>query len=464
MHQYVDSSTRLLDVLAKASLFLTIVWMGSIFIRKRSAAAQHRWWTLGFVGCLFVPVVSFVAPTWTPPLIPTRVQIGGAPNDGMTTGSVRTELTAEDSNGAGFLVGVTHRRDAVPRTTQTMSRTARPSSDEIQDNLGQTPNVGSDVGRARLGTAFLSTAVEFSRSRMLTILWGIGAGIVLLRSVSQHWSLNRMLRRCTKLVDTDWAALLRETAQMLGVHGKVELLEHKAAHSPVSAGVWHPVVILPSDAKNWSGERRRLVLLHELAHVARRDVLSQTVARLGCALHWFNPLAWYGLLQMRKLRETACDDLVLSCGQQPAGYADVLLDIARSYRHQINATAVGMAHSNNVESRIMAILDTTRRHVSLSRTAARALFAIAAALVCLVGTARFRAQAETPTAAAKKETEHAEKANESADVNLRDMRIRILDDEGKPLEGAMLTVGVWYPKNYDGYRTPKQHTATRRPN
>ena len=222
-------------------------------------------------------------------------------------------------------------------------------------------------------------------------------------------------------------------------------------------------MVLPEDARNWNRERRRLVLLHELAHVARRDVLAQTLAGLGCGLQWFNPLAWYGLLQMRKLRELACDDMVLSCGQQPTGYADVLLDIARSYRHQTYANAVGMAHCSDVESRIMAILDRTRRHVSLSHTAARMLFAFAAALVCLIGSAQFRSQAETPDekpgGVIAKDKKTAKPVDESGDENLRTMRIRILDEEGQPLAGALLRVGTWYVDGYDGYRVPKEHHA-----
>ena len=158
-------------------------------------------------------------------------------------------------------------------------------------------------------------------------------------------------------------------------------------------------------------------------------MLAQTLAGLGCGLHWFNPLAWYGLLQMRNLRELTCDDLVLSCGQQPAGYADVLLDIARSYRHQTYATAVGMAHSNNVESRIMAVLDKTRRHVRLSRAAARTLFVFAAALVCLVGTAQFRTQAGSPVSAAEEE-KVAEPAAEAEEAD--ELPAWLTDKEEKP--------------------------------
>ncbi|KAA5542688.1 redoxin family protein [Roseiconus nitratireducens] len=454
MHQNVILSTWLLDVFVKASLFLAIVWLGSLVLRKRSAAAQHRWWTLGFVGCLLIPVVSVVSPGWTPACIPAWMQIGAEPQVSTIANSEPPAVFSSPRNDGSLpFIEVRQQRPVV-------TRASRPPAEERGSSMprGQ-ESPGSEVAPAASATASLASSFAFSWSRMLVIVWGTGAGIILLRAVWRHWLLNRMLGRCTRLMDEDWIGLLSETSRMLGVRGRVQLLEHPEAHSPVSSGVWHPAVILPNDARCWSLERRRLVLLHELAHVARRDVLAQTVARLAFGLYWFHPLAWYGLLQMRKLRETACDDLVLSCGQQPAGYADVLLDIARSYRHQANATAVGMAHSSNVESRIMAILDSTRRHVSLSRTSARMLFAFAAALVCLVGTAEFQTRAQTPSSDTEKETESETQASDSADASLRDMRIRILDDQGKPLEGAMLQIGVWYAEGYDGYRTPKQHTA-----
>ena len=224
-----------------------------------------------------------------------------------------------------------------------------------------------------------------------------GIAVCWLRSFWQHILLKRILNGCVQLENSQWNKLLSTCSESLGLHQEVSLFQHKSAHSPVSTGLWNPAVILPNDAKGWDVDRRRLVLLHELAHVQRRDVLTQTLAGIACGLYWFNPLCWYGLFQMRKFRELACDDLVLSCDQQPSGYADVLLGIARSYRHQSYSTAVGMAHSTNVESRIMAILDKTRRRVSLSRTAARLLLVSAAALVCLVGTAQLRSQAEPPS-------------------------------------------------------------------
>lgn len=458
MHPHVDSPTWLLDIFAKAFLLLAIVAIGSMFIRKRSAAAQHRWWALGFVGCLTLPVFSLVAPTWTPPL-PALLQNGMPAVDKTHASQTETDAVA----GIAVRTIVDQRPSGVAREKHALP-TPQPTAGKLTKSTPPRPTlIVAKSTTTASPSANEQPSSKFSWTTLVLIVWSIGVALILLRIVRQHWLLHRMLRRCKRLQDDDWTELLNESTRMLGIHGTVDLLECQDAHSPLAAGHWRPVVILPKNARTWDRARRRLVLLHELAHVARRDVLSQAIARFGCALQWFNPLAWYGLLQMRRLRELACDDLVLSCGHQPAGYADVLLDIARSYRHPTYATAVGMARSNDVESRIMAILDRTRRHVMLSRTAARMLFACVAALVCLVGTAQFRTQAQSPAATTAAVAEKEKASNVLTDAagsdDLRSMRIRILDDEGRPLQGAMLTVGVWYPEDYDGFRTAKQHTA-----
>ena len=51
--------------------------------------------------------------------------------------------------------------------------------------------------------------------------------------------------------------------------------------------------MLPATARQWSDEQLRSVLLHELAHIKRRDTVVQLLAQIACALHWFNPLVWF---------------------------------------------------------------------------------------------------------------------------------------------------------------------------
>ena len=95
-------------------------------------------------------------------------------------------------------------------------------------------------------------------------------------------------------------------------------------------GVLRPTVLLPEEARTWSGERRRVVLLHELAHVLRGDAATHLLARTALALHWWNPLAWTMWREFLKERERATDDLVLGAGTAASDYAGHLLEIART--------------------------------------------------------------------------------------------------------------------------------------
>ena len=58
-------SLLLIDAAVKACLLLAVTMSASWLVRSRSAAASHRIWTLGFAGCLLIPVISLLAPAWS---------------------------------------------------------------------------------------------------------------------------------------------------------------------------------------------------------------------------------------------------------------------------------------------------------------------------------------------------------------------------------------------------------------
>ena len=131
---------------------------------------------------------------------------------------------------------------------------------------------------------------------------------------------------------------------------------------PFACGVLNPTVVLPIECNDWSAERRTAVLLHELAHVRRRDLLGHTLGRVACAVYWFHPLVWTAARRLRSESERACDDLALTCGTGAADYAEHLLDIVTSVRRdRTSLVALARARRKEFEGRRLAILDPQRR-------------------------------------------------------------------------------------------------------
>ena len=137
------------------------------------------------------------------------------------------------------------------------------------------------------------------------------------------------------------------------------------------------------------------MLLHEMVHVARYDLLAQMVAQAACCLYWFHPLAWLAARQLRKERERACDDAVLDRGVAAPDYAGHLMELARVLveRQASLADAPAMAEGGDLEERVRALLDRGRNRAPLTRRVAAAVAVLACALVLPVATLTTYAQA-----------------------------------------------------------------------
>ena len=129
------------------------------------------------------------------------------------------------------------------------------------------------------------------------------------------------------------------------------------------------MILLPTDVSNWSADRQRVVLLHELAHIQRQDWLTQMVAQITCAVYWFNPLVWFAARRMRTEVERACDDHVLNAGYQSTDYAQHLLDIVRNIKRVGVATssAVMMARRSKIEGRLRTVLAENRNRKPITK-------------------------------------------------------------------------------------------------
>jgi TonB family protein len=225
---------------------------------------------------------------------------------------------------------------------------------------------------------------------LLTALWAVGTAVSLLQMLL-GWIAVERLRRNAKPVS------------LPGVDDNIDLRLAEADSMPITYGLFRPVILLPSDSLAWAPERRRIVVLHELAHVRRKDGATHLLARFALALYWWHPLVWTAWRESLNEQERAADDFVLRAGEPAPDYASHLLAIARSMHSPTGALA--MARASQLEGRLSAILDSQRtRHPLRAPTA---LAASLMALAILVPVAALQARSSPAQAVSTNNPEQA---------------------------------------------------------
>ena len=334
-------------------------------LRRSSAAVRYVVWCAGLLSLLVLPVLSVLLPQWQTGLLPqAAVLVQEAPRAAPHVAPASVPLL--DAPTAAPAIPAPVIDDAAAPVAVASPQTGR----------AEAPAVGVASGP-------LFAALDFHWSTWVFMVWLAGMLFVLVRMAIAHAGVHLLVLRGTMVQDDDWRQLAGDVASRLGIRRLVRLRWSAWTAVPLSVGVWRPAIILPETAKLWDEQHRRTVLLHELAHVRRRDCLMQLLTQVACAFHWFNPLAWVAARQSRFERERAADDMVLLAGTQASTYAEILLETARSL-HSARWTAVAslaMARHSQLESRLMAILDPSLRHRSLSRVGATMAVVIAACIV-----------------------------------------------------------------------------------
>jgi TonB family protein len=132
---------------------------------------------------------------------------------------------------------------------------------------------------------------------------------------------------------------------------------------PVTYGLFRPRILLPAAASNWPEARLKAILVHEMAHVNRRDLLVQFGVHLITALWWFQPLAWLLRKRLRQESELACDAQAIESGLLPTDYASELVALAKAMGRVATAPgpAIAMFGSCDLEERVRAVLNPPKK-------------------------------------------------------------------------------------------------------
>src|SRR5262249_53099217 len=97
--------------------------------------------------------------------------------------------------------------------------------------------------------------------------WCLGVAVSLLGIALGLWQARQLSRGSRALGEEPWRQLVNALRSRLGLERSVELREHPEPIVPLTCGLIRPSVLLPRQSRTWTDEMRRVVLLHELAHV-----------------------------------------------------------------------------------------------------------------------------------------------------------------------------------------------------
>ena len=359
-----------IEIVAKITLLLLLAWVASTALRRASAAVRHLLATVSILLTLLMPALIRLSPQWRVPILPVEsaTQTPRAQNDTVVF------AVQPIDNAPSATATLPHR--ATREVKQQEQRSTYAVSQQIPASEAPAPAI------ATTPVEHAPAALKLDWKLWLTAIW---LSVVLIFVVRLGWSylrLRQILSRAERLTDGAFTEMALDIERDLRIGRPVRLWTSSEVDVPITAGLLYPRVLLPAEAPEWTLERRRVVLLHEFAHIKRLDVLTQLLAQMAVAVYWFHPLVWWAARQMQRERERACDDFVLSAGARASDYAGDLLEFGSRVRPQAAyGAALAMARRSQLEGRLLAVLDerTDRRSVSFGTVAAVALVACAIA-------------------------------------------------------------------------------------
>jgi beta-lactamase regulating signal transducer with metallopeptidase domain len=325
-------------VALKSTAVLAAAWIIALLMRGRSAAARHLVWTAAVAAVVALPFLSVSLPALRVPAA------------------------------AAFL----------PGTTPVVFQANASTSWDAASRAASPPSAGALEH---------PTAWHPNWKLLSMLLWVLGAAVIFMRTLLASAGIRRTRRSAEPFFDRD---LCDELSEVLGIRYPVDVLETKAGSMPMTCGFLRSAILMPADAAQWGEERRRLVLMHELAHVRRGDVTAHFVARMALTFYWWNPLAWAAWRGFLKERERAADDLVLNTGARASEYAANLLEVARSMQAPPAAAWAGvpMARRSQLEGRLLAILDSGANRKTPGRVSWLAAATLAVVIVAPLAAVR----------------------------------------------------------------------------
>jgi hypothetical protein len=202
-------------------------------------------------------------------------------------------------------------------------------------------------------------------------VWLIVALLMALPVIRSAWAVRRMKREATKMPQA-LEQRVQHWAKRLNIRQPVTLMASDGITVPVTTGVIRPIILLPaSSVRTLDESTLDHTLIHELAHIKRKDHWVKSIQVIVCALVWFHPALWWINRKLNLEREIACDEAVLiHANTKPNRYTQSLILWAEgALNHRVYRVTVPFIVRSQLEKRVTTMMKSKKKlTLNLSKT------------------------------------------------------------------------------------------------
>ena len=306
----------LLEVTIYSAVLFGVIWLFRILLKKHlSPAMLYMVWFL-LIARLMMPVTI---------------------TSGFSFFIVSPQNTAAQTETAN----ITELLEGLDQTIVFNQNELQAEPGSLEDSETPQEPAGRNTSAGTPAASASDIQLNITWETALVLLWLAGMAAMLIQMGVSALRLKKRLKNALP-VPHEWQRIIDELKTGLGLKRNVRVVMIREFPSPALTAGINPVVVLPEEMLNKSGEPIRFALLHELTHIRRKDHIVSLLLLLLRAVYWFNPVVWLMEKQMRLDMEKACDSRLV----RPMNTADKKRyagTVLSMYAHRQVRHVLGMA-------------------------------------------------------------------------------------------------------------------------
>ncbi len=289
-----------------------------------------------------------------------------------------------------------------------------------------------------------------AQAPLIVAIWLFVFIVKMVKILSGFGYIQKIRHRKTHPADNFWNNRIVELRQRLMISKEVLLLQSELIKIPVVIGYFKPVILVPLGLlSQLPPEQVEAVLLHELAHIRRKDYLINLIQSLAETLFFFNPaLLWISEL-IREERENCCDDIAIGEVENKNEFIHALVAFQEYNYNNMNARIAFAGTKNHLLNRVKRIVYNENKKLNAME---KSIFILTIVTASLLATVSFK---ELPAQQVRKSETRTDQTKKPTDtVPSKDFTTfnSTLNDDGKTK-----TLSIDAKKDGKAYRLEKQN-------